>query len=176
MADSKRPVLQQGLDPDEFDRWYWTVAELRDFLRSVGVSGAGTKVVLSERVRCVLAGSEVPPVRNAGKVRLTPPFDRSTRLHGGVVLSRELRDWFDAEAGGGFRANGVVRGLLADPDGATLGDVIDAYVASVGQVGGAIGAQFEWNRFVSEWSKHNPAGGAAEMRAAWKEHKGTRRQ
>lgn len=30
MADSERPVLQQGLDFDDFDCWYWTVLASRE--------------------------------------------------------------------------------------------------------------------------------------------------
>jgi hypothetical protein len=168
------------LTPDEFDCWYWTVRELRAFLGSEGVLQAGTKSTLMARVRLLLAG--VRPGdgawsdggRGATKVRLAGPFSRRTTFAGGVVLTRELREWFESEVGGGFRANAALRDFLASGGDRTLGEAVDAYVA--GQGGRrALGTQFEWNRFAAGYVLTHPGSTADELRAAWWEHRSSRR-
>jgi hypothetical protein len=169
------------LTPDEFNCWYWTVRELRAFLGSVGVRQAGTKSTLMARVRLVLAGVRPGDEawsdggRGANKVRLAGPFSRRTTFAGGVVLTRELREWFEAEVGGGFRANAALRDFLASGGDRTLGEAVDAYVAGQGERR-AVGTQFEWNRFAGEYVDKHPGCSPAELRAAWWTHRNLRRQ
>ena len=162
-----RPALTPTIAAAEFSRWYWTVAELAAFATELGVSRRGPKAALTERIRATLAGETVvepPPVR---RTRLAPPMSRATVIPDGLVLSRELRDWFVAEVGPGFRANEVLRRFLAEEAGRTLGDALDCFEATRHAPSAAIGAQFEYNAFVRAWWERHPDGTADELRSAW---------
>lgn len=175
-----RPALSLDLTPDEFDCWYWTVRELRTFLGAVGAPQAGVKATLVARVRLVLAGVRpgdeawTDGSKGANKVRLAGPFSRRTTFSGGVVLTRELREWFATEVGGGFRANAALRDFLASGGDRTLGEAVDTYVAGQGERR-AVGKQFEWNRFAADYVRAHPDSTAEELRAAWWEHRSSRR-
>jgi hypothetical protein len=138
------------------------------------------KATLVERVRLVLAGVRpgdeawADGSREANKVRLAGPFTRRTTFSGGVVLTRELREWFEAEVGGGFRANAGLRDFLASGGDRTLGEAVDTYLASRGDRR-EVGKQFEWNRFATEYVRAHPGSTADEVRAAWWEHRSSRR-
>jgi len=90
-----------------------------------------------------------------------------------VVLSRHLRDWFEAELGTGFRADGHLRKFLAEGAGQTLGDAADHWLATRGMPVGEIGSQFEFNRFTRSWWQANPGGTPNELREAWLEYRST---
>jgi hypothetical protein len=98
---------------------------------------------------------------------------RDTVLPEGVVLSRQLRDWFEAELGPGFRADGHLRKFLSEGAGLTLGDAADHWRETRGVPAGEIGEQFELNRFIREWWKANPDGTRDELREAWLEYRST---
>lgn len=160
-------MLTPSLDASEFTRWYWTVAELAAFAGELGLSRRGPKSALTERIRATLAGEPVvdPPLRR--RTRLTPPITRATVIPDGLVLSRELRDWFVAEVGHDFRANEALRRFLAEESGRTLGEALECYLVSRWAPSATIGEQFEFNAFVRAWWERHPDGTDSELRRAW---------
>lgn len=169
-----RPALSPEMDAAEFSRWYWTVAELRPFAQTLGVSSAGVKAELSARIAAALRG-DAPTVAPASpaRQRLTPPLTRATVIPAGVVLSRELRDWFVAEIGPQFHSDQHMRDFLRTGAGRTLGDAVDHWYATRDAPRPEIGAQFELNRFTREWRSANPGGSREELLAAWAQYRAT---
>ena len=54
--EDERPPLTDKLSGAEFRRWYWLKDELSGFARSLGVTAAGSKQVLAERIAARLDG------------------------------------------------------------------------------------------------------------------------
>jgi hypothetical protein len=166
-----RPEPTGELTAEEFGRWYWTKAELVLFARTLGVATGGSKLDLSTRIRCALAGVPAPVAKPAARNRVRGPLTPSTQIPAGVVLSRELRDWFTAQVGPTFRFNGHLREFLANGAGRTLGEAVDHYLATRASPPEDIAEQFEYNRFARAWRANHPDGAAEQMRSAWWEHR-----
>lgn len=158
----------------EFSRWYWTVAELRPFAQTLGVSSAGVKAELSARIAAALRG-ERPQASPSStrRARLEPPFTRATIIPAGVVLSRQLRDWFVAEIGPQFHSDQHMRDFMRAGAGQTLGEAVDHWYATRDAPRPEIGAQFELNRFTRQWRAANPGGSHAELLTAWAQYRAT---
>lgn len=155
------------MSADEFTRWYWTVAELRPFARELGVSSSGVKGELSARIAARLAGQDAPPEPRRRRTRLQPPLTKDTVIPDGVVLSRELRDFFVEQIGPQFHSDQHMRAFLRDGHGRTLGDAVDHWYRTRDAPAPAIGEQFELNRFTRSWYAKNPGGSRADLLAAW---------
>ena len=169
----ERPALAADLSADEFLRWYWTVAELRPFAKQLGVASTGTKGELNVRIEAALRGQTPPVVDRVRRQRLTPPLDRSTVIPAGVVLTRELRDWFAEQIGPQFHSDHHMRAFLRDGEGRTLGDAVDHWYATRDAPAPQIGAQFELNRFTRAWRAAHPDGTREQLLAAWADYRAT---
>lgn len=172
----RRPPPSSSLEPGDIDRWYWTQLELRQIARELGVSTAGRKAELAARVRAALAGEPLPRSESRRRTRLEGELSRDTVIPDGVVLGRNLREWFETELGQGFRADRHLRSFLRDGAGKTLGDAADHYRATRDAPPAEIEPQFELNRFTRLWWEANPDGTREELVAAWREYRATPRE
>lgn len=173
MSVSDRPELTADLTESEFRRWYWTLAELQPFARSLGVSATGVKPDVADRIAAALGGREIPtPPRRKRSTgpQLRGPLDRSTIIPEGQRSTKVLREFFEAEIGPSFRFNGHMRPFLA-AGGATLGEAIDHWYRTVGTELPPQSASLEFNRFTRAWHAANPDGTADACRAAWLAHR-----
>lgn len=168
-----RPALTEDLPAAEFGRWYWTVAELRAFAKQLGIPSTGVKTELTARIAAALGGEPLPPAPSRQRNRLEPPLTRQTVIPPGVVLSRELRDWFVAEIGPEFHSDHHTREFLRDGAGRTLGDAADHWYATRDAPRPEISPQFELNRFTRAWRADNPDGTREELLAAWAQYRAT---
>lgn len=169
----KRPEPSSRMPPEEIQRWYWTQAELRQIARQLGVPVGGTKAELTARVTASLAGEPLPGRKKPPRSRLREPLSRDTVIPEGVVLSRELRNWFVAELGPGFRADRHMRKFLKEGAGKTLGDAADLWTSTRGVPSGGIEPQFELNRFTRQWWRANPDGSREQLLDAWLAYRST---
>lgn len=170
-----RPHLDERLSEDEFERWYWTMAELQPFARSLGVRAAGPKRELMRRIGARLAGRPEPAdvARRPTSVATAPigaRLTRSTVVPEGQRATQALRAFFRTEIGPAFRFNGHMRAFLLE-GGATLGDAVEHWYRTVGTPLPTQSDSLEFNRFTREWHVANPEGTAAACRAAWFEYR-----
>ena len=168
-----RPALDAQLPAAEFRRWYWTVAELRAFAMQLGIPSTGVKAELNARIAAALSGEELPSAPRQQRNRLLPPLTRETVIPPGVVLSRELRDWFAAEIGPQFHSDQHMRDFMRQGSGRTLGDAVDHWYATRDAPRPEISGQFELNRFTRDWRAGNPDGTREELLAAWAQYRDT---
>lgn len=168
-----RPELVPDLDAQEFTRWYWTVAELRPFAQTLGVSSAGVKSELTARIAAALRGEKLPEVARPTRQRLEPPLTPATVIPPNVVLSRELRDWFAEQIGPQFHSDHHMRDFMRNGAGRTLGEAVDHWYATRGAPRPEIASQFELNRFTRQWRAANPGGSRDELLAAWAQYRAT---
>lgn len=169
----ERPPLTEELSEAEFGRWYWTLAELQTFARSVGVRATGRKPEVAARIAAHLGGREQPRAtpRQRATPQLTGQLTRDTVIPPGQKSTRHLREFFETEIGSSFRFDGHMRPFLANSEGATLGDAIDYWFATRGVPMPTQPASLEFNAFTKEWHRHHPQGSASACRAAWQRYR-----
>ena len=137
------------------------------------MSSSGGKAELAARVEAALAGEPLPAEKARKRDRLEGDLSRETVIPEGVVLSRHLREWFEAEVGPGFRSDRHLREFLRTGAGRTLGEAVDHYLATRGSGPVEIEPQFELNRFTRLWWKVNPDGTREGLSRAWREYRDT---
>ena len=77
----QRPEPTTSLTGAELQRWYWLKSELLDLARELGISTAGGKIELTERIAARLDGRElIAPVRSP------KPTVRAAQLKGPLTL------------------------------------------------------------------------------------------
>ncbi len=164
-------------------QWYWTRAELNAVARRVGVPSSGNKQNITQRLLVHLgqpgsaspaASIEAPGDRRKSNTQMPGPYAEDQVVPAGQRMTRELREWFLDKCGPGFRFDGHMRDFFAAPEGRTLGDAVKLWFSTRG-VPRPSEPQFEYNRFVREYRKSHPAVGHAEVVAAWRAHRETRR-
>ncbi|MQW75605.1 hypothetical protein GHK92_06955 [Nocardioides sp. dk4132] len=161
----------------ELRRWYWRKDELAAFARALGVSAAGAKAEIVERVCAVLDGVAVPeaaPARRTTGTQLRGPLSEATLIPPGQRCSQVLRAWFTAQVGDGFGFDRPMREMIAAADGTTtLGDALRVWHATRDRPPEEIGEQFELNRFTRRWYAAHPGGSRAELARAWADYRDT---
>ncbi|GHI86704.1 DUF6434 domain-containing protein [Streptomyces xanthophaeus] len=171
-----RPALTRELSGTELVRWYWTLAELTAFARQLGLSPAGGKAALTDRLAAVLDGRPEPrPVRTArrGGRQLAAPVDGATVIPEGQRCSQVLRAYFTQEIGPAFHFDAFMRDYVAQGAGRTLAQAVTHWHATRERAAEPqeVGAQFEFNRFLREWHARHPDATRTEALAAWRAHR-----
>jgi SAP domain-containing new25/Domain of unknown function (DUF6434) len=164
-----RPQLGPQLTGTELRRWYWLRSELADFARSIGVSAAGGKTELTDRLAAALDDQPLPAASPATPVgrQLTGSLTDDTVIPPGQRSSQALRSYFEARVGPGFRFDAAMRSFIGDGAGRTLGEAVDHWHATRSAEPSAIAPQFELNRFTRAWHLAHPGGSRTDLLAAW---------
>ncbi|MEO0952603.1 MAG: DUF6434 domain-containing protein, partial [Pseudomonadota bacterium] len=103
--DPTRPSHEVVKSREEFESWYWPVELLHQFCDRLGVSKAGRKDELRERVACVLAGTEPPrrPRRAAASERWgKKALSLDTVISPGISFGPNVRGFFKSQIGSDF--------------------------------------------------------------------------
>lgn len=170
-----RPALSIALSGAELRRWYWTLAELTAFGRTLGVPRGGGKPALTERLAAALDGAAAPapaPRASAGR-QLTAPVSAATVIPPGQRCGQVLRGYFEREIGPGFVFDGFMREFIAQGAARTLGDAVAYWHATrqAATLPRPIPPQFELNAFLRRWRYDHPGGDRRAALAAWREHR-----
>lgn len=164
---STRPELTPHTDEVVFFDHYWLRKELVVFCRSNGLSTAGSKQDLTDRIAAMLTGRPQPSVRRRSSRKAMPiVFTRETPVGPGWRCSQALRAFISAEIGRPFRFDRFMRKQIGAGDGTSLGAAIDAWRKQEGQ-GYEIEPQFQYNRFTSQYREIVPKASHSEIVAAW---------
>lgn len=170
----QRPSLSPSLTGAELRRWYWLKDELLAFARVIGVSTRGGKQELTARLAAALDGEPPQPPTSPSRpaaAALAGPLTAATVIPAGQRCSQQLREFFTAEIGAGFRFDAAMRDFIADGAGRTLGDATRHWHATRGDEPREIGAQFELNRFLRDWHAAHPGASREAALAAWRDHR-----
>jgi hypothetical protein len=171
MKPQQRPAFSNDLSAKEFLRWYWLKAELLDACRSLGVSTAGSKPELNERIVAKLSGLASPalsPKRKPGP--MPEQFTLDTLIGEGWRCNPNLGTFLRQHAGKSFRFNAPVRDFVHTQVGKPVSAIIACYRASVapGAVKPPLPAQLEYNRHTREFALKYPGATREEILASWK--------
>ena len=171
-----RPKLDMQISAADFTAYYWLKDELLDFCRQQGLSTAGPKIELTERITIFLDTGEKtrPTSKSRQQGKMPTQFTRDTVIGRGWRCSQALRAFFEQEIGPQFRFNGVMRDLIkSDGVGKSLQQAIDAWHLAQSQprTEKKIAPQFEYNAHIREFMKQNSGTSLQDAIAAWKEKK-----
>jgi hypothetical protein len=172
----QRPTLAPQLSAAQLRRWYWLRSELTDFARRMGVSTAGSKQQLTDRLAAALDGEPLPPVsprRRTPTGQLEGALSVNTVIPIGQRCSQVLRTFFLEHIGTQFTFDAAMRSFIFDHAGSTLGDAVNHWHATRAKAPRPIDAQFELNRFTRQWYRDNPGGNRIELQRAWTAYRNT---
>jgi hypothetical protein len=175
---SERPSLSPSLDAAEFRRWYWLKQELVDFAKQEGMSAAGDKPTLANRIALFLdradpveASAKTRTIRQTVSKRLPEPLTSETVLGPRQASSQQLRTFFVAEIGPRFSYDIHMRTFLASDRTKTLGEAVAHWHASRSTTKPDTLPQLELVRFMKAWHRAHPTGTQQACRAAWQRYK-----
>lgn len=161
----------------ELRRWYWLKTELAEMARRAGVSAAGSKQQLADRVAAVLDGEPLPaalPRRQQPTGRqLEGQLTMDTVIPVGQRCSQTLRAFFTTQIGAGFTFDAAMRAFIAQRAGSTLGDAATHWHTTRSSGLTEIGGQFELNRFTRQWYIDHPGATRTELQQAWAAYRTT---
>lgn len=173
---SNRPLLTKSLSNEIFLDHYWLKSELLTFCRAQGLSCQGSKIEVTERISEYLSTGLIKPHKKSKipKVAMPDSFTLESIIEPGWKCNENLRTFFQQHLGNTFRFNSVVRYYILKNPGSRLGDVIEAYLLDKkSQSSNDIAPQFEYNRFVSEFSRKYPNATRKQILDAWQEYRNT---
>ncbi len=176
-----RPILTKHTNPDDFVSFYWLKEELITFLREHHLPTTGSKQELTTRISQFLTTGSVPatskPSQKAVKVEMPQTFTRQSIIGAGWRCSQELRAFFEQEIGTHFHFDGVMRDLIHNGSGKTLGEAIEIWEgeARKPRKEKPIAVQFEYNRHIREYFKAYPQATLQEAIQDWETKKKQRR-
>ncbi len=175
---SERPPLAPSLEPEEFRRWYWLKQELTDFAKQEGLSTAGDKPTLANRIALFLGGVDresaaaaTKTVRHTVSQRLPEPLTAETVLGPKQASGQQLRLFFVDAIGPHFSYDIHMRTFLASDTPKTLGEAVAHWHATRKAAKPETLPQLELVRFTKAWHLAHPTGTQLECRAAWKHYK-----
>ena len=133
--DVCRPPVDPGMSADEFDRWYWSVADLDAFCTLLDLSKSGRRAERRDRVLQHLRGEPAASLAprssrakgsfNWSKATLT----RDTEITDSISFGPNVRGFFRDQIGAKFVCHSDFMDWVKANPGETLADAIDAWWA-----------------------------------------------
>ncbi|MCC2328540.1 DUF6434 domain-containing protein [Bacillus wiedmannii] len=180
-----RPPLSTSISVEDFLDYYWLKEELQDFCRSVGLSTAGGKIEITERIAKYLRTGvkEKYVTRNATSVRSSSPSNSvsygdltlDTVIKPGFKCTQNHRNFFKSVIGPKFHFSVELQDYIKANVGKTYHDVVEEYYRiqerKKAGVRTTISKQFEYNTFIRDYydDPQNEGKPLSEAINAWKE-------
>ena len=129
----QRPTLNKNISLTDFNEFYWLKEELVAFCRTEGISTAGGKLELAERIQTYLStGTIVKPETIIKKSHSTfdwktEPLTPSTIITDSYRNSENVRAFFLSEIGSHFSFNVKFMNWMKQATGKTLQDAVDEW-------------------------------------------------
>jgi hypothetical protein len=149
-----RPPLDQQITPADFRAFYWLKAELQDFCRAHGLSSAGGKQDLAQRIDHFLQTGQrdLPTTTKPRPSSPTEPDSLETLITEGFICSQEKRAFFQSVIGPQFRFSVKMQAFFRANIGKTYQEAVDEWhrLEAEKKAGkkDPIDPQFEYNRFI----------------------------
>jgi len=176
-------TLDAHISVKDFRDFYWLKAELQDFCRGVGLSTAGGKREIADRIEAFLrtgrrgSASSRGPARPAPRVNELPTsaLSMSTRAPAGFRCTQHVRRFFEREVSPQFRFTVTLQQHIKDNPGITFAQIAAQWkreheARKAGTFKPKIAPQFEFNQFTRDF--HADPDNAGKTRddclAAWK--------
>ncbi|WP_421707503.1 DUF6434 domain-containing protein [Algihabitans sp.] len=183
-----RPDLDRIPDAATFRDWYWLKAELVAFCRTQGLSYAGSKAEIAERIARHFEsdgcsgpgtasrdpkgesrprGQRVTSRVNWARLKITP----ETVITDSYTNGPNVRAFFQTQIGPRFRFNIAFMEWMRANCGKTMADAVQAWLAiecrrKAGEKA-PIPASNQYNRYLRDFFEANPTRSLAEARICW---------
>jgi len=128
---STRPELSTISTGQEFNRWYWSKAQLVEACKDFNLSHAGSRAILRERIHRALDG--LPPLtaeRPSPKSRFAWAREKlsgETLITDNISFGPNVRRWFASRVGTRFICHSDFMDWVRGNVGATLEDAVTAW-------------------------------------------------
>lgn len=167
-----RPPLSKQLDERTFRSFYYLKEELMDFCRKNGLSAAGGKLELTDRIAHYLTTGGRLAAKPVQRPKTAP--DRITeeaKIEANFVCSEKHRAFFKEKLGKTFSFNVAFQEWLKSNPGKTYAQALTAYrqlLEEKKQKKTKIGRQFEYNTYIRDFFADNPGKTLSQAILCWK--------
>lgn len=173
-----RPNIETLKNSAELNRWYWLKSELVDHARRLGLKTTGAKFTLLDRIGHYLDTGETRLPGDA-KPRAASNFDwhgeiltPETEITDNYKNTQNVRRFFQAHIGPGFKFNIAFMAWMKDNTGKTLHDAVETYLrlqARAAEPGAKsrIAEHNQFNQYTRDFLADNPTMGLEEVRKYW---------
>lgn len=152
-----RPNLTKDLSVEDFLDYYWLKEELQSFCRANGISAAGSKMEISDRIVAFLQSGEIrKPIRTT-KTNKKPDSELSldTVIHENHRCSQDVRAFFKSVIPN-FHFSTYIQNYFKNNIGKTYRDAVDAWHEEEARKKDPsykkmIAPQFEYNQFIRDF-------------------------
>ena len=176
-----RPNLTKEISIQDFKDYYWLKEELQSFCREHGMSAAGSKVEISDRVETFLRTGEIKKPSRKPKVNKKPEVEAILSIDTVITenhrCSQNVRAFLKTVIPK-FHFSTYIQDYFKSNIGKTYQDVVDAWYEEEKRKKDPankkdIAPQFEYNQFIRDFfaDPKNQGKSRDEAIAAWKEIK-----
>ncbi|MER1987751.1 MAG: DUF6434 domain-containing protein [Solibacillus sp.] len=151
-----RPPLTKTINLDDFTNHYWLKEELQQFCRAHGVSAAGSKVDISERITIFLQTGEIVKPKRIKKRKVAQTvLSLETVITEQHTCSQNVRHFFKQHIPN-FHFSTYIQQYFKENIGKTYADVLAAWHVEQQRLKDPsyvkdIAPQFEYNRFIRDF-------------------------
>jgi hypothetical protein len=178
----QRPPLDNRISVEDFRAYYWLKEELIAFCREHGLSTAGSKIDIADRIAYYLEHGTAPATAKRQTTSKTStasnePLALDQPIRENYRSDEEHRQFFESVIGPQFKFTvGFMRFCKENIGKQTYADAVEWWLAEHERKRDPsykpeIEPQFEYNRFVRAYFEHNPDGTREEAIRLWKETK-----
>ncbi len=168
-----RPQLSADTDAEVFMSFYYLKEELMRFCRENGLSAAGSKAQLTERIAYFLkTGRELKNnTRHTAKPVMAEKITDDTLIEENIVCSQKHRTFFEEKIGKGFSFNVQFQKWLKANAGKNYSEAVDAYhhiIKDKKKQKTTIDSQFEYNTYIRDFFDDNKGRSLQDAIKCWK--------
>ncbi len=164
----KRPVLCKETSIQDFQDFYWLKEELVKFCRSEALKTTGSKIEISDRIENYLKTGQRRSKQVNHNIKPVSRFDwkneelsLDTEITDNYKNTENVRIFFQQQIGKHFKFNVKFMSWMKSSSGKTLNDAIKQWERINAQMkdktkAKEIAPQFEYNRYLRDFSVDNP--------------------
>ena len=173
---NSKPALRREVSVADFKAYYWSIADLTDFAKRLGLSSHGNKPDLSARIERRLRG---PPDKQSLQQRSTGPRDSDKTLRPETLVVNYksddgTRDFFKRNIGPHFHFTYHLNQYRLANTNLTYGDLIREWVAEYARrqdpkYRAPIASHGEYNRYIRDYfsDERNKGKSLRDAVASW---------
>lgn len=169
---STKPILNNQLNYEEFEKYYYLKEELIRFCKLNNLPSQGSKIELTKTISYFLKTKQIlkNPVKHNKKKTAISALTKNTIIEPNFVCSEVHRAFFKQEIGTQFSFNVQFQKWLKLNPGKTYADAIIAYneiIVKNKTTKNAIDKQFEYNTYIRDFFADNKGKTLSQAICCW---------
>ena len=151
-----RPTLNQDIQLQDFQRYYWLKEELQQFCRANGLSASGSKLEITDRITKFLeTGEIVKPTRSRKQKPPEGPLSLETVIMEGHTCSQNVHHFFKQYIPN-FHFSTAIQNYFKENIGKTYQDALNFWHEEQQRLKDPaykkeLAPQFEYNQFIRDY-------------------------